>query len=124
MNGNWYSCLLENEYCAITSDYATLTVDSLNAAGEVIEAAIDLAVWPNPFADNLNLYNYKDCSDLQISIFNANGVLVYSEMYQDQSPDKLKIDLMHLSNGFYLMKVTGINREKYFNETMKIIKTN
>ena len=124
MNENLYACIIGNENCAVISDYAELTVDSLNSLGENIESIMDVIVRPNPFTDHLNLYNSINCSDLQIRIYNTNGLLVYSEMHQQNIPLEVGIDLSHLNNGLYLLKVTGKIQEKYINETKKIIKTN
>lgn len=124
MNGNLFACVIENDNCAITSDPATLTVDSLNTLGKEIDSKLVMVVLPNPFSDFVSLYNSNYYSDLQIKIFDATGVLVYSDKISQSTGQEVRICLSHLNVGLYLLNVTGRNLENFFSETKKIIKTN
>ncbi|UBB88648.1 T9SS type A sorting domain-containing protein [Candidatus Kaistella beijingensis] len=102
---------------AITKDavanlyYIKTVYDNAVLATADPKKAIELAVYPNPVSNVLNIKTTEDVK--QISIFNMNGGLVKSVNQKVKS-----INLTHLSSGIYMVKITTTNG----NTTKKIIK--
>lgn len=79
-----------------------------------IKSLKQVFAYPNPTSNNLILQFEKPLQNLEISIFNSNGQKVLN-IY-----DKTEIDLSHLPNGIYFIKVNS-NQE---NKMLKVVKNN
>lgn len=79
---------------------------------------IDIAVWPNPVNNQLNVTNTQAFeNDVEINIYDLSGRLVKS-VSKSSNRNSLQVDTSVLSTGTYLVKIT--DGEKSYNK--KIIK--
>lgn len=60
-----------------------------------------LAIYPNPVSSDMNIQLDKTYNDINISIVNLFGDLVFSEKLKDK--DLINLNLEHLSNGVYIL---------------------
>lgn len=75
-----------------------------------------VAVYPNPFSDAINV-NVKNAGEtLSVKVTNQLGQLVFEK--QTSQTDEMKLNLSGLSEGFYFVTVTSGNN----NYTQKLIK--
>jgi hypothetical protein len=77
----------------------------------------ELAAFPNPFNDFINIESKTALNSVQI--FSTEGKLVYN--FDINKKHSLKISTNALEKGIYFLKSVDINNNNYFN---KIIKTN
>ncbi|MFZ4548875.1 MAG: PKD domain-containing protein, partial [Bacteroidales bacterium] len=68
-----------------------------------------IQVYPNPTTGMVNVYSSQRIEDLLVSVFNAQGVQVYSKKVKPSSHLSETIDLGNLSKGVYLIKFSGNN---------------
>lgn len=69
----------------------------------------NLYIFPNPFSSNITIVNPLDFAEMRIVIFNSIGELLDDKIL---SNNKTEINLNHLPNGFYFIKVKLKNEEK------------
>lgn len=62
----------------------------------------EISIAPNPTKGNLSITTNQD--DVEVSIFNTTGQLVYHKKYQNQ---KINVDLNNLPQGIYIVKLTN-----------------
>jgi hypothetical protein len=124
MNGDLFECAVENENCAVLSNPAILSIDSLDFAGNMQRLPFDISVQPNPAHNKLNITLTEKCSDFEIYIYGIQGELIFSRVEKGNSADAITIDLSGLSNGLFLLEMTGKYQNKQFIDTRKILKSN
>ena len=80
-------------------------------ASVVDEAFENLAIWPNPASDLVNIsFTSTDLSDTQIKIYDVLGREVLQKKYTSSSVlfnEQLAID--HLTSGTYLVNISRQN---------------
>jgi hypothetical protein len=124
MNGYQYSCRLDNEYCMLFSDAATLVVDTLTFISTPGSHG-NLLIHPVPFKDNLHISLPGDFGCTLVSIYDARGLMLYS-LTVSQNPGQsmdLDLDLSALVEGLYFMMLNGICDGRATVEMRKILKT-
>lgn len=89
-----------------TDDYHFRLITQPTPTSNVAEAqlanAIDL--YPNPTKGQLNIaYSFDENRDINLSITNAVGQLVYAQQMDRVQLDLVDLDLSHLSNGVYFL---------------------
>jgi hypothetical protein len=124
MDDNMYICILENDHCAVTTEPAILTVDSLNLSGELKNETVLITLQPNPFHDIVNITFNDYYSDVKINIYGTKGDLLISLMEKGHYSKLIAIDLSDHADGLFLFEMTGRYQDKPFIETRKIIKSN
>ncbi len=67
-------------------------------------------VYPNPFREKLNITSESGSSILKVQIFDFKGKMIYSEFIDQQGIVK-EIELPHLQDGMYLMKLDYGNKK-------------
>jgi hypothetical protein len=81
--------------------------------------ALEVGFYPNPFAESASLvFTEKIIGNVEITIYNMLGSLVFSKAYK--ADQKVKLDFNNLSLASYILKVTANNKQYIKN----IIKTN
>jgi hypothetical protein len=124
MNEYQYACLLGNEFCTVFSTAALLVVDTLTYIN-IHEGKFTVQVYPVPFKDKIHLSLPDGSPYSQISIFNTDGIRLFSANIRQQlNQAEVELDLSSLSNGLFLLKLTGTLNGKTVTEQKKIIKTN
>ncbi len=86
--------LMEVEYTSLTKYQAT-------------DAEIE--IWPNPAKKELNFTIGAQQDALILSLFNNKGTLVHEQTYK-HTLSQGKIDISHLSDGLYTIRVTSNNK--------------
>lgn len=79
-------------------DASKLFVESATANENYFSNGLSCKVYPNPFTNYLRI----ECSSVikSVEVADLQGIIVYSEPYL-----QAKIDLSHLTSGFYILKV-------------------
>jgi hypothetical protein len=74
-------------------------------------------VYPSPFTNEITIFSVEDQPLIEYQVFAMSGALI---VQKSGAPDygRLSIELGHLSNGIYLLKITSGDKK----ETHKIIK--
>lgn len=125
MNNYQFSCRLDNQYCQVYSDAATLVVDTLTFIGTTDGNGI-LQIYPIPFRENIHIGLPGDYSCTLISVFDSRGLMLYSckvNLNQGHSQD-VELNLGELPEGIYFLKFEGTRNGKTEFELRKILKTN
>lgn len=124
MNGYQYSCRINNTYCMVYSDAATLIVDTLTYISTPVNVGI-LLVNPTPFRDNLHISLPGDFGCTLVSVYDARGTILFSfKVHQETGhPQELEFDLSSLTKGLYFMRFEGILDGVSNVELRKILKT-
>lgn len=125
MNGNQFSCRLDNEFCTIYSSAATLVVDTLTYIRPLGGNEM-LMVYPVPFHDNICIILPENYYCTSISVSDLRGLMLYSfrvNRIQEYSKD-IELDLAGLSAGIYFLRFEGIRDGRTAVEQRKILKTN
>lgn len=124
MNGYQYSCRLDNEYCMVFSDAATLVVDTLTYISTPGSNG-NLLVHPVPFRDHLHISLPGDFGCTLVCIYDARGMMLYSCKINQNSgySQDLDLDLAALAAGLYFMRFEGIRDGRATVEMRKILKT-
>ncbi len=74
---------------------------------------IDFKVYPNPFLNTITIEAEKEINN--VKVFNQNGQILLGKKWNNKTQT---LDLSHLSNGFYYLKVVGED----FQKTVKLEK--
>jgi hypothetical protein len=124
MNEYQYSCRLDNQYCAVYSEAATLIVDTLTYISANDFSRI-LQVHPVPFRDYLHISVPVDYHCTLVGIYDNKGILLYSfNVNQNPGDSKdLEFDLRTLTAGMYFLKCMGMHNGQENVEMIKILKT-
>ena len=70
--------------------------------------SLELTVYPNPIIDQMKMLSHKSYSQLQLTITNMIGSLVYHTTLQNlRANDLIEIDLQSLPSGMYMMRVSS-----------------
>lgn len=111
----WLSVIDENG-CQ-NADTICVTVNKLSYIIDESYAE-KIKVYPNPTTDYINIeFANGNRSKVYVEIYSPNGILIFIETVSFEHTHKL-INLDHLSEGIYLMKIRTENSEKVF----KIVK--
>ena len=98
----------------ILYDWGTFTANEDNY---VTPQTLNLSVYPNPFAGNINLnVNSKSNAPIHVSVYNLKGELVKTTLSRSNTSTTLNSDT--LPTGVYLVKANQGNS----NATIKILK--
>ncbi|MBC9914392.1 T9SS type A sorting domain-containing protein [Chitinophaga varians] len=74
----------------------------------------DATVYPNPFSESLVIsLGNKPVSRAVVTLYDANGKIVYSRVYTQQS-GAITIEPGDIGNGMYMLKLNGDQREQTF----------
>jgi hypothetical protein len=124
MNGYQYSCRLDNEYCMVFSDAATLVVDTLTYISTPGNNGI-LLINPVPFRDYVHISLPGDFGCTLVCVYDARGMILYSNKVNQNSGHSLdmELNLAELAEGIYFMKFEGIRDGMATVEMRKILKT-
>ncbi len=87
-----------------------LVEDSTLSTFDVINPEELATVFPNPTADELNIYLVDLKDKATVSVYDNNGSLVKTDQLEK---DKDQISLSELSNGIYYLKIKNGNSESY-----------
>ena len=92
--------------------YQSVPVGDISVGKTPGKTNMDISLYPNPVSDILTLYNVENA---EIEFFNSIGSLII----EVQGANKIQnIDMSHLSEGAYIVKVLKDN----YSSTYKIIK--
>ena len=70
--------------------------------------SLELTAYPNPIIDQMKVLSHKPYSQLQLTITNLIGSLVYHKIFQNiQENDLMEIDLRSLPSGIYMMRASS-----------------
>ena len=91
-----------------------LYLDNINISSTVSVKDLTMStnkiqVYPNPTSGMVSIYSAQHIEELTISVFNAQGLLVYSYEVKPSSNLSETINLGNLPKGVYLMKFSGNN---------------
>lgn len=91
----------------VTSACVPLRTTSVNVLRGSLNDAV--SVFPNPSADGKVLlqYNLKRSADLIISVLDVTGRVVYTGQVKDALNGAKELDLSHMSDGIYMVKVSS-----------------
>lgn len=100
---------------SLTSGGGTEGSVSINKVDEQLSA--NVSVFPNPSNEgNVQLqFNLKEAMDLNISVVDVAGRIVYESKIKDAKSGSRKLDLQHVANGLYVVKIataTGFTSKK------------
>ncbi len=76
----------------------------------------NITIYPNPVSDYLNINFKEEAENVNISIVNVAGQIIYTNDYTNQK--LTKIDLQNLQKGMYIIKINADGQET----NMKFIK--
>lgn len=82
-----------------------------NVSKEIIN---NLNVFPNPFNDHINVqYFDKLLNPLEIQLFNINGVVLYTNSFNNNYPSFFhqKINTLNIAEGIYILRITTQNKK-------------
>ena len=124
LNGYQYACVINNEYCSVTSGSGTLFVDTLTAVHETIYHST-FGVSPQPCRDELNITLPENFDVTRVSLHTLQGqVLMLSEQNRpDQNTRHLQLNLSGAAQGIYLLKIAGTLNGEFTVKHQKVIKT-
>jgi hypothetical protein len=120
MNDDLFTCRLANADCAIVSESALLTVDTLT---DISDGLINegIFVYPLPFKNelhvNLDVNSTYNCG----FIINLEGKICYT-LFNISGKKELTVDLSGLPQGMYILKLNGLKNENEINYQKPIIK--
>jgi hypothetical protein len=80
-----------------------------------------LNIFPNPNDGilNLEISNLNDLENYSVEILNHSGQIIYSKIVQQNSPINFtQIDISHLNNGIYLVRVYLESQNIYHTKTL------
>ncbi|NJM79606.1 MAG: T9SS type A sorting domain-containing protein [Flavobacterium sp.] len=81
----------------------------------------EFSIFPNPVQNILNIQDTNKYKNIEISLFNNLGQKI---LHKKLNKDKKQIDLSHILDGIYSIKIEGINElNTPINSFQKIIKT-
>ena len=67
-----------------------------------------VSIFPNPTSDEVNIHFEDGIKDIEVQLFDQVGKLILSEQFGDSNVQET-IQLSHLPNGIYLLKVFSEN---------------
>ncbi|MDP3928328.1 MAG: T9SS type A sorting domain-containing protein [Bacteroidota bacterium] len=70
----------------------------------------EFIIYPNPAKEQL-FVKFMGNESPQIEIYNSWGVLVYEDLYTNNSLDAMQINIAHLAEGFYYIKLRSHQNE-------------
>ena len=103
--GTWQNWYVTNGSLIQSSG---LPIDCESVGIEDVNNEIDIQVYPNPFKDNLTI---NIAGELQISIYNVHGEMIYSKIKIENSNS---INVSLLSSGMYFLEVNTHERSFYY----------
>lgn len=71
------------------------------------EIGKQISIYPNPAGDHLKLQVHNDLELDRVSIYDANGKLVYTRTSEGNNNSDWQIDISSLQSGIYFLKVTS-----------------
>lgn len=106
----------------VTDNLGCSVMDSATIGGvsiQQIDELLSLSVYPNPTDKLLNVaVNFETNNDVEISVLNTLGQVIYRQKYQSIKNDILTIDVSNFSTSTYFLKIkTGQQ-----NQTISFIK--
>ncbi|MEL4306618.1 reprolysin-like metallopeptidase [Joostella sp. CR20] len=81
---------------------------------ELIISSGEMAIFPNPFIDELTIYTDTPSIKNSISIFNITGEMVNSQTQISDENGHIKLYLSSLTSGLYMMNIQNENTTKTF----------
>ena len=108
-------------YCTDTI-YKTIIVDTVTGIQEILPAALEVKAFPNPAKDQLNItFSFPGQGEVSVELFNLTGTRLIQQSTQKTGVNFAEtVDLNHLSQGVYFLKVSFGGLE----QTMKMVKNN
>ena len=105
-------------YGKIDAYKAMLKVLELYTGVEDVERAGAMMLYPNPTSGAFNIGFIRESSNVEVSVYSANGQLVMSEFVGDVMPGRdCEFVLDNVVNGAYIVRVAGEN----VNETFRLL---
>ncbi|RYD97140.1 MAG: T9SS type A sorting domain-containing protein [Sphingobacteriales bacterium] len=91
---------------ALTSGGGTDGAVTINRVDEQLDA--NVSVFPNPSKDgNIQLqFNLKEAIDMQVTVLDVAGRVVYKTQLKNARNGVKNLDLNHVANGLYVVKIT------------------
>lgn len=110
--GTYQVCLVVTEGAVSYQQCKNVTVDFCSGTGvEAFETLSNFTIYPNPANDALNLnLEFATQSDVVISIFNAQGQMIYSTNADHITEYTESIDVSGFSNGVYMVQIADGNK--------------
>ncbi len=113
-NGTFYRLIQEGNYNLVASapNYipasVNLQVSENDQTNILIELSSNLNIYPNPFADILNLPIQDSLSEnVRFKVYDMNGRLIIDKNLSINGPEIIKLDLKWLNNGIYALYIQG-----------------
>ncbi len=100
-----------NYYCELTYNMGTCTMNTnevmvIGVGVDQIRGVSHFSVQPNPFSDEVIIDLVTDSNmDITIDFLNVKGEVVYALPQSETMPLRQKVNLNHLSNGVYFVRV-------------------
>jgi subtilisin family serine protease len=108
----------EMGYGKIDAYKGMLKVLELYVGVEDVERAGAMMLYPNPTSGAFNIGFIRESSNVEVSVYSANGQLVMSEFVGDVMPGRdCEFVLDNVVNGAYIVRVAGEN----VNETFRLL---
>src|SRR5690606_15192899 len=76
---------------------------------EMPSAKMEFSIFPNPSEAVFNLTGTNLMEEIQISVFNSTGTLIYELDPINTANFNERIDLSNMANGMYFIKLQGPN---------------
>jgi Pregnancy-associated plasma protein-A/Secretion system C-terminal sorting domain len=108
--GNSRNSFLNSSVCdSSLAQHGALPADTV-----AIKTSIEISVYPNPFASELNI-TYKNASEKMISgsikLYDITGKIITTQTIQSQ---KTSINVSNLPSGIYILKVFSSDKQQVF----------
>lgn len=110
--GSYLVCLVATEGAVSFQQCKNVTVDFCSGTGvEEFETISNFSIYPNPANNvvNVNL-EFASLSNIDISISNAQGQVVYNTNATNITNYNEAIDISGLANGLYMLQITDGNK--------------
>ena len=104
---------------AIHTTEASLIISSDPSSVHNLKNQMNISVYPNPSQGCINIQNQSSYNQLTIMITDQFGRNIHMDDLQDTHT---KIDLSHLNNGFYHIKITDKSGTMLNTQTISILK--
>lgn len=124
-NNYKYRCSVYRGNCQLYSDFATLSVDSVNGILPILSGNLSLSVKPNPFCNDLKLsYFVPETGEVTIEVYSNLGKkssVIKGTHFKDQYI--IDLNFVYLPIGFYYVRYVFANKKDIFVSFVKIVKS-
>ncbi len=113
-----YDYVVSNGICPADTQFVEVIVGQCDYLNVKEQEMGEIAVYPNPASDVINVTNGTTFDNLNIEIHDVNGRLVYAQANALNSSDNATVSIAHLEKGIYTVRVFGAESQR----TFKVVK--